>query len=290
MYGNLKVFRESLGMTQKEFAASLSIGLTTYNGYETGARDPKSDFWIAVAKKYGVTIDYLMGYSPEPDKTSEDIKKSPPEPGEESAREEQLRLERNWTQTQESQFPPETALFNAMIAKSNKEDPEIMSQKGACITLLSQVFHKARFGDQYDKDTLSCAVDFLSICSRGLDQSQKESSSLFSYARRLLLQTVKLIGAMVECEQKEPRFARGVLNDFQLLVSWSLYAFSVEKYEEFAEAWDICQETFDQYAIGPEAFEREKEARAEAETYYRQRLSEKKQESQASSANESGAG
>lgn len=290
MYGNLKVFRESLGMTQKEFAASLSIGLTTYNGYETGARDPKSDFWIAVAKKYGVTIDYLMGYSPEPDKTSEDIKKFPLESGEESAREEQLRLERSGVQVQECQLPSETALFNAMIGQSNKEDPEIMSRKGACITLLSQVFHKARFGDQYDKDTLDCAADLLSICSRGLDQSQKESRSLFSYARRLLLQAAKLIDAMVECDQKDPSFARGVLTDFELLVSWSLYAFSVGKYQEFGEAWDMCMEVFDKYAIGPEAFEREKEARAEAELYYQQRLSEKKQESQASSANESGAG
>lgn len=71
MYGNLKAFRESIGMTQKEFATSLSIGLTTYNGYETGARDPKSDFWVSVAQKYGITIDYLMGHSNDPHKTSE---------------------------------------------------------------------------------------------------------------------------------------------------------------------------------------------------------------------------
>lgn len=275
--------REERGISRKDFAEQLGIPYTTLRNYETGQREPGHKILIKMATILCVSVDDLIGYQAQ-------NKKSPPEPGEESAREEQLRLERSRTQTQESQLPPETALFNAMIAKSNKEDPEIMSQKGACITLLSQVFHKARFGDQYDKDTLNCAADFLSICSRGLDQSQKEAWSFFSHARCLLLQTVKLIGAMVECEQKEPRFARGVLNDFQLLVSWSLYAFSVEKYEEFAEAWDICQETFDQYAIGPEAFEREKEARAEAETYYRQRLSEKKQESQASSANESGAG
>lgn len=70
MYKNLKAFRQSLDMSQKEFAASLGIGYTTYNGYETGAREPKSDFWIAIAKKYGVTIDYLMGYSNSPHKTA----------------------------------------------------------------------------------------------------------------------------------------------------------------------------------------------------------------------------
>lgn len=63
MYKNLKALRQSLNMSQKEFAASLDIGYTTYNGYETGARDPKSDFWIKVARKYNVTIDYLMGFS-----------------------------------------------------------------------------------------------------------------------------------------------------------------------------------------------------------------------------------
>lgn len=66
MYKNLKALRLSLNMTQKEFAASLGIGYTTYNGYETGAREPKSDFWITVAQKYDVTIDYLMGYSDDP--------------------------------------------------------------------------------------------------------------------------------------------------------------------------------------------------------------------------------
>lgn len=71
MYRNLKILRKSLKMTQKDFAASLGIGYTTYNGYETGAREPKSDFWIAVAQKYNVTIDYLMGYTNGPHETKQ---------------------------------------------------------------------------------------------------------------------------------------------------------------------------------------------------------------------------
>lgn len=70
MSKNLKTFRESLGLTQRQFARELGIGVTTYNGYETGARDPKSDFWILLARRYGVTIDYLMGCSGDPHKTS----------------------------------------------------------------------------------------------------------------------------------------------------------------------------------------------------------------------------
>ena len=72
MYKNLKLLRDMRNMNQKEFAASLGISYTTYNGYETGARDPKSDFWIAVAEKYGVSIDWLMGFEP-----AEGSKKAP---------------------------------------------------------------------------------------------------------------------------------------------------------------------------------------------------------------------
>ena len=69
MYEHLKELRETLGLTQAEFGRSVGIAKSTYNNYETGIRDPKSDFWVAVAKKYGVTIDYLMGYSDDPHRT-----------------------------------------------------------------------------------------------------------------------------------------------------------------------------------------------------------------------------
>jgi len=76
VYARLKTFRESLGMTQAEFGKSVGIAKSTYNNYETGIRDPKSDFWIAVAQKYNVTIDYLMGFSDTP--CPEGVKKAPP--------------------------------------------------------------------------------------------------------------------------------------------------------------------------------------------------------------------
>lgn len=77
MYVRLKELRDSLGLTQAEFGKSIGIAKSTYNNYETGIRDPKSDFWIAVAQKYGVTIDYLMGFSDNPFPAGRD-KKSPP--------------------------------------------------------------------------------------------------------------------------------------------------------------------------------------------------------------------
>ncbi len=59
-------FRKSLKMTQKAFAESIGVSRTTYNNYETGVREPKSDFWIAISNKYNVTVDYLMGVSDDP--------------------------------------------------------------------------------------------------------------------------------------------------------------------------------------------------------------------------------
>lgn len=70
MYQHLKDLRESLGLTQSEFGKSIGVAKSTYNNYETGIREPKSDFWIAIATKYGVTIDYLMGFSDDPSATS----------------------------------------------------------------------------------------------------------------------------------------------------------------------------------------------------------------------------
>ena len=71
MYKNLRAFRESLKMTQEEFGKSVGVAKTTYNNYETGKREPDSEFWIKIAEKYGVSIDYLMGYKNEPYKQKE---------------------------------------------------------------------------------------------------------------------------------------------------------------------------------------------------------------------------
>ncbi|MCD8050068.1 MAG: helix-turn-helix domain-containing protein [Clostridiales bacterium] len=80
MYENLKKLRESLKMTQADFGNSVGVAKSTYNNYETGIREPKSDFWISVASTYGVTIDYLMGFSDDP--RDGETKKASPRPDE----------------------------------------------------------------------------------------------------------------------------------------------------------------------------------------------------------------
>ena len=59
----LRQLRDSIGLNQKDFAASIGMKQTTYNGYETGKHKPKSDVLIMIADKYGVTVDYLLGKS-----------------------------------------------------------------------------------------------------------------------------------------------------------------------------------------------------------------------------------
>ncbi|MBQ1778997.1 MAG: helix-turn-helix domain-containing protein [Acidaminococcaceae bacterium] len=66
MYEHLKALRESENLTQEEFGGLFGIKKTTYQGYESGKREPDSDFWIAVAEKYNVSIDYLMGFTDDP--------------------------------------------------------------------------------------------------------------------------------------------------------------------------------------------------------------------------------
>ena len=40
----LREVRERTGMNKKEFAEYIGIKYTTYNNYETGAREPDSEF------------------------------------------------------------------------------------------------------------------------------------------------------------------------------------------------------------------------------------------------------
>lgn len=66
MYENLKALRKEKGLSQAAFAESIHIPTNTYSNYEKRVREPDSDFWIAVAEKYNVSIDYLMGFTDDP--------------------------------------------------------------------------------------------------------------------------------------------------------------------------------------------------------------------------------
>ena len=61
--GRLKELRETTGLSARKFAEELGIPYTTYYGYETGAREPGSDFLIKVAERFGVSVDYIIAVS-----------------------------------------------------------------------------------------------------------------------------------------------------------------------------------------------------------------------------------
>ena len=73
----IKAVRESLGMKQKDFAEMLNMKPTTYNGYEMGLHEPKSDVLITIANNCGVTVDYLVGLSENPQGGFPKIKEIP---------------------------------------------------------------------------------------------------------------------------------------------------------------------------------------------------------------------
>ena len=57
----IKEIREKNGLNKREMSKKLNIPYTTYNNYETGNREPGSDFLIKFSNEFGISIDYIMG-------------------------------------------------------------------------------------------------------------------------------------------------------------------------------------------------------------------------------------
>ena len=61
LFERIRELRESTGMSARKFAEELGIKYTTYYGYETGTREPGSEFVANFTKRFGVTTDYILG-------------------------------------------------------------------------------------------------------------------------------------------------------------------------------------------------------------------------------------
>lgn len=63
--------REAHGYTRKKLAEELGRPYATITKYETGEREPGHTYIIQIAKKFGVTTDYILGIenSPAPAET-----------------------------------------------------------------------------------------------------------------------------------------------------------------------------------------------------------------------------
>lgn len=70
----LVAIREKNGYTRKRLAEELGRPYRTLTNYETGDREPGHEYIIEIAKKFGVTTDYILGTSDTPEPTQ---KKAP---------------------------------------------------------------------------------------------------------------------------------------------------------------------------------------------------------------------
>ncbi len=62
---NLKKYREMLGISAKDFAAQIGIKYSTFSNYENQGREPKYDTLCIIAAALHVSIDDLLGYTPD---------------------------------------------------------------------------------------------------------------------------------------------------------------------------------------------------------------------------------
>lgn len=62
----LREVREQCGYSRKDLAKELKIPYSTLTNYENGTRRPPYTFLLDVAQYFGITVDYLLGYSDTP--------------------------------------------------------------------------------------------------------------------------------------------------------------------------------------------------------------------------------
>ena len=70
-YKRIRNLREDSDKTQAQLAEEIGLYTTTYQRYESGARELPLDIAIALAKYHNVSVDYLAGISDKPRKFGE---------------------------------------------------------------------------------------------------------------------------------------------------------------------------------------------------------------------------
>ena len=68
LFERLLMCRKNKGVTQKETAQSVRINERSYQRYEAGEHMPTLEITIALADYFGVSIDYLVGRSDDPER------------------------------------------------------------------------------------------------------------------------------------------------------------------------------------------------------------------------------
>lgn len=70
-YKNIKNIREDRDIKQKDIAKILNVSQNTYSQYETGVISLTAEVLIKLADYYGVSVDYLLDRTNNPDCTGD---------------------------------------------------------------------------------------------------------------------------------------------------------------------------------------------------------------------------
>lgn len=62
----LKNCRKNMSLSQKEFGQKIGVAESTVSLYESNKRFPDADTLKKISSLFGVSIDYLLGNSPDP--------------------------------------------------------------------------------------------------------------------------------------------------------------------------------------------------------------------------------
>ena len=65
-YQKIRDLREDRDLKQRELAEYLNCSQRVYSNYELGQRDIPTDILIKLSKFYNVSVDYLLGLTPNP--------------------------------------------------------------------------------------------------------------------------------------------------------------------------------------------------------------------------------
>ena len=68
MYRRIRDLREDKDLNQTQIAKMLGMSQTGYSKYETDENDIPTDILIKLANYYGVSIDYLLGQTNNPNR------------------------------------------------------------------------------------------------------------------------------------------------------------------------------------------------------------------------------
>ncbi len=66
MYNRIRDLREDRDLKQRQLAEYLHCSQQVYSNYELGERDIPTEVLIRLSKFYDVSVDYILGLTPNP--------------------------------------------------------------------------------------------------------------------------------------------------------------------------------------------------------------------------------